>query len=89
MFIVRMRVVLNSVKSAFEPDNIKSGNDFNEYVRSFESECYCVLDKVAPEKTVTVTSRKLQPWYNSYIRDQKKIVRNRERLWHKYNKPHH
>ena len=42
------------------------------------------LNKNAPIKTKITTIRKTVPWFNDSLRDHKRIVRNRERIWKKY-----
>ena len=40
-----------------------------------------MLDKTAPEKTIKVYDKPKQPYFNKYVCEQRKIVRNRERAW--------
>ena len=42
------------------------------------------FNKNAPIKTKIATIRKTVPWFNDSLRDHKRIVRNRERIWKKY-----
>ena len=44
-----------------------------------------ILYRVAPSKTIKVTNKPRKPWFNEYIRDQRKVVRNRERTWKHYS----
>ena len=46
------------------------------------------MDKHAPTVTRRVTVRKCELWYNNRIREQKKKVRHRERVWRKYVEDH-
>ena len=55
-------------------------NNFDEMAVSLESELTRKLDDLAPEKTITITDRKLNPWYNEFIRDQKRIVRSCDKI---------
>ncbi len=70
--------------SAIELSNIERA------VQSFNEESVRLLDKYAPLKDREVTERKKQvePWYVDYIKQQKKIVRNRERIWRRYRQSH-
>ena len=58
---------------------------FEEYHRKM-SELY---DKIAPEKSLKASNRKRLPWFTAQTKDQKKIVRNRERIWLKYQGDSH
>ena len=45
------------------------------------------LNEVAPKCEKTVHIRKKQPWYNTSIKRQKTVMRNREKIWRKYETP--
>ena len=47
-----------------------------------------VLDKHAPEKTIRCIVRKKVPWYTEAVKNQKRIVRNREKIWKRYDEDH-
>ena len=47
-----------------------------------------MLDKVATEKTDRFANKPIKPWFNTYIRDQRKIVKNRDLVWRKYRQQH-
>ncbi len=42
-----------------------------------------LLDKHAPQKTITVAQRPVQPWISDAILEGKRVRRQRERLWRK------
>ena len=46
-----------------------------------------VLNKVALKCEKIVHIRKKQPWYNATIKRQKTVMRNREKIWRKYETP--
>ena len=48
-----------------------------------------VLEKHAPLKEWKISDRKKQPWYEEHVKHQKKIVRRREHIWHKYKEQQH
>ena len=47
----------------------------------FDKELQVMLDRVAPSKTINITNKPRKLWFNKYIRDQRNVVRNRERTW--------
>ena len=59
-------------------------HDIVEYV---DSQIDNVLNEVAPKCKQIVRIRKKQPWYNTTIKRQKTVVRNREKIWRKYETP--
>ena len=46
------------------------------------------LNKNAPETTKTITVRPVNPWFNDELKEQKRRVRNREKIWRKYREIH-
>ena len=55
-----------------------------KWCAKFETELTRVLNKVAPLKSKIIHQRPKQLWYTQQLREQKLIVRNRERKWLKY-----
>ena len=48
-----------------------------------------LLDKFIPEKkTMEITERRKELWYNNRIREQRVVVRRRERIWRDYREEH-
>ena len=47
----------------------------------YNSDLSTILDKHAPLRTKIITIRPKAPWYNNYIREQKRICRRLERSW--------
>ena len=47
------------------------------------------LDKHAPERSKEITIRCINPWVTSKVKDKKKVVRRREKIWQKYKCPEH
>ena len=54
----------------------------------FETNLMDLLNKIAPEKKVQCHQRPKQLWYTTELREQKRIVRNRESKWLKYRENH-
>ena len=46
------------------------------------------VDKHAQEKLLKMLFRDSQPWFNQELQDLKRLVCNREMIWHKYKKDH-
>ena len=46
------------------------------------------FDEIHPETTKHVTIRKNNPWYNDRIKEQKRIIQHRERVYRKYGQCH-
>ena len=64
-------------------------NDVLEYlVNQMNSTTTKLLDKLIPEKTMKITERRKELWYNNRIRDQRAVVRRRERIWRGYREEH-
>ena len=64
-------------------------NDDLEYlVNQMNSTTTKLLDKLIPEKTMKITERRKELWYNNRIRDQRAVVRRRERIWRGYREEH-
>lgn len=61
--------------------------DLEELVTMFNNEAQKAMDTHAPIKEKTITQRPKKPWYSDEIRVQKRVFRNRERVWKKYRTP--
>ena len=95
------RVVINTRK--FSEDNIQkftesiraediecilNSEDLETAVTKYEQTLRGLLDECMPLITKTVTNRPKVPWFNPDIKQQRQIVRNRERVWIKYSQKH-
>ena len=47
------------------------------------------LNLVVPTKEVKVKKRKPKMWYDEELKQQRKILKNREHKWFKYREDHH
>ena len=56
----------------------------DDMVDELESKLLQPLNKHAPEITKTVTVRHRLPWYSDKIKEQKRRICRRERVWQKY-----
>ena len=64
-------------------------SDLDDLVQNFESSLSYALEKCAPKLTVTRTVRNQNEWFNDELCQQKRIVRNREKIFKKYHEEHH
>ena len=56
-------------------------DDLNTLVNKFEDSLRNILDNHAPLKTKQITIRTKYPWFNDDIKEQKKLVRRKEKEW--------
>ena len=75
-------------KEALHGIKLNEDTNVDDMVKHFEDSLIRVLDELAPCKTTTRTIRHPKPWFNEEILAQKRIVRRRERIWHKYHEDH-
>ena len=47
------------------------------------------MDKIDPATTKAITSRHKKPWYDEDLKNQRRIMKNRERKWIKYRDDQH
>ena len=59
--------------------------DVNDLVNEFDVKLRSAVDEAAPLETKFQTVRKRYPWFTGDVKQQKKIVRSRERAWRKYH----
>ena len=59
-----------------------------ELVQNFEATLTSALDICASETTCTRTIRSQNDWFNENLQEQKRIVRNRDRVFGKYRENH-
>ena len=67
--------------------NIK-GDDLGGIISEFETKLKHTLDKHAPEVTKKITERKRQPWFDDNIKNLKRYMQRREKVWRKYKQSH-
>ena len=59
-------------------------DDFDLVVENFHHSLKDAFDKHIPAHTKSVSLRRKVPWFTDDVRDAKRQMRRRERLWHKY-----
>ena len=58
--------------------------NLDEIVGMLEENLSNVLNSQAPEVTKVITERKKKPWFGDDLKQQKRIVRRREKVFRKY-----
>ena len=75
--------------SDMDSDSISlDSENLEEILSLFKSYVSMSVDKHAPEKLLQVLFRDSQLWFNPELQDLKRLVCNRERIWHKYKQDH-
>ena len=64
-------------------EDIKTEN-LDEMVEMLEENLSNALNKQAPEVTKVITEKKKKPWFRDDLKQQKRIVRRREKVFRKY-----
>ena len=75
-----------SAQDVFEKVNLKveDFDQIDDIVEHLDKQIDKALNEVAPKCQKIVCIRKKQPWYNICIKRQKTVMRNREKIWRKY-----
>ena len=79
---------LNTFKQEFNNEAVTQHRQLDEIWAALEKELTRTLDKLIPEEKHRRKSKPKRPWYNSRLLDQRKIVRNRERVYLTYRQQH-
>ena len=64
------------------------GDDLDSIVSDFETKLKQTLDKHAPEVTKKITERKRQTWFDDNIKNLKRCMWRKEKVWRKYKLLH-
>ena len=59
--------------------NYSPNTTLDEAYHLFEEELLKALNQLAPLKTIKCTDRQKHPWHNKFIKEQKRVVKNREK----------
>ena len=65
-----------------------SMDSIDDMVECLEQKVQSALQKLVVKETKLVVDRKKVPWMMSEVKEQHKIMRNRERIWKKYGESH-
>ena len=66
---------------------VKDFAHIDDIVEPRDSQIDKALNEVAPKCEKIVCKRKKQPWHITTIKRQKTVMRNREKIWRKYETP--
>ena len=68
----------------FSNQMILETTSLDQAVNQFKSEKQRTLDQIAPVKIMKMRNRNKKAWFDKELYDQRRIMKNRERLWLKY-----
>ena len=74
--------MLNNLSSLNLSDKVTCAN-VNEAVEAYNTSLSNLFDEACPSKEITLTSHKKQKWYNSELREMKRVCRQAERKYKK------
>ena len=96
--IIRKTVTFRKIKdidiNKFQDDVVNQLVTYNAcqnidvLVQNLEKTCHDILEVHAPQITKSVTFRHKCPWFSSTIKQQKRLVRQWERIWQRYKEDH-
>ena len=75
--------------TSFNNDNILEQDSFEQAVVELEKELTRTLDELAPLQDRGKKKQPSRPWYNATLKEQRRIVRTRERIYNRDRQPHH
>ena len=70
--------------ATFRNKEITQHSQLEDALEAYNTELERTLDKLVPAKKKTDYRKQSRPWYNASLLDQRKIVRNRERIFNHY-----
>ena len=77
----------NFTESYTTPD-YSQNTTLEEAYHLFEEELLKALNQVAPLRTIKCTDRQKHPWHNRFIKEKKRVVKYREKIWRQYRQDH-
>ena len=79
---------LSTLTTDYDDHDILCAKDLMSAVTEYHLHLSQLRDKIMPSVERKISVRRKTPWFNVYIHNQKKVVRNRERSWLKYGEQH-
>ena len=76
--------IVNEFDKHFSNQSILETTQLDQAINQFRSEIQRTLDQIAPEKIMEMRNRNKKPWFDKELYDQRRIMKNRERVWLKY-----
>ena len=81
-------ITLENFTATFRNKEITQHSKLEDALEAYNKEIERTLDILAPVKKRTDHKKQSRPWYNASLLDQRKIVRNRERIFNHYRLDH-
>ena len=81
-------VTTDEFMSEFKKEVIELNEGLPTVHNQFKSGLQRALEDCVPKKTLTIGDRKKHQWVDNTVLQQRRIVRNRERIWKRYHKEH-
>ena len=84
---IRNRTNINGPTLAknFKPPEFSEGTTIDEAISRFNMELLKALNAIARIKSIKFTNRPKHPWFNKFIRKQRRVVKNHEKRWESTN----
>ena len=82
------KITPQSFAKSYTNPNYSDNTTLDEVHNLFEEELLMALNRVAPLKTIKCTNRQKHPWHNQFIKEQKTVVKSREKIWRRYRQDH-
>ena len=79
---------IDSFSKHFDQNSILERSDLETAMDQMEHEMERVLDITAPHVVQKISTKEVRPWYNASLLEQRKIVRNREKIYNAYRQDH-
>ena len=80
--------LIKTVGREFNQSLILDSKNLETCIEEFNKESINLMDKHFPLKKIKISNKTRVPWFDKSTRDQRKIVRNREKIWLRYNEDH-
>ena len=74
----------NIFKEKFNDEEILNSMTLEDAIDGFATEVLRTLKETAPQKTMKISNRKLKPWCDEDLKQQRTIIKNRKCKWIKY-----
>ena len=76
--------IMQGFNRHFNNQSVLETTDLDQAIDQFQSELQRTLDQIAPEKLLKMRNGNKKPLFDKELYDQRRIMKNRERLWLKY-----
>ena len=80
--------VVSTCISEMDLEPILNATSLHDAVKLYQSELTDKFNKHFPIVEKTIRDRPKLPWYDHWLKDQRRIMRNREKVWVKYGEDH-